>query len=601
VIGVTDRPGIPYSPPLDDIWFVLDEIVDLQGLAKLPSFEHADPTLLDGVLSEAARFVAEVVAPLNRLGDEQHSRRNPDGTVSTPDGFVDAYEKFVAAGWGTVPFPPEYGGGGFPWLVATVLGEMFAAANLSFALCPTLTQAAIELLLAHGNGEQRETYLPRLVTGEWTGTMNLTEPDAGSDLGAVRTKAIPADDGTWRISGQKIFITYGDHDLAENIVHLVLARVPNAPVGTRGISCFIVPKFLLNANGEVGEANTVSCLSLEDKLGLHASPTCTLEFDGAVGYMIGEPNQGMRYMFTMMNNARLLVGVQGIALAERAYQQSVAYARERQQGRAPGTAAGTSSAIIDHPDVRRMLMTQKASIEAVRSLAYLLAESMDLANHDPDPDVRERRGELVELLTPLTKSWGTDLGVELTSLALQVHGGAGFIEETGVAQHARDVRITPIYEGTNGIQAIDLVARKLPMRGGGVVNDLLEQIESLDESLAAAGPEMATIRENLTTSLSTLRRATQWLLAADTPDALAGATPYQRLFAVVLGGWLMARQALAARARVAGAPAERRAFLEAKSVTARFYCTQLLPQANGLLPAVVAGAADVIELDPDQF
>jgi hypothetical protein len=358
---------------------------------------------------------------------------------------------------------------------------------------------------------------------------------------------------------------------------------------------------LLSTNGNVGERNRVACLSLEDKLGLHASPTCTLEFDDAVAYMVGEPNQGMRYMFTMMNNARLLVGVQGLALAERAYQQSVAYARERRQGRAPGASAGTSSPIIDHPDVRRMLMTQKASIEAVRSLAYLLAESMDLAHQDPDPDVRGARGELVELLTPLTKSWGTDLGVELTSLALQVHGGAGFIEETGVAQHARDVRITPIYEGTNGIQAIDLVARKLPMRGGGVVNDLLEDIASLDKSLAAAGSELATVRENLATALSTLRRATDWMLAADTTDALAGATPYQRLFAVVLGGWLMARQALSARARLETAPSDRRAFLESKLVTGRFFCTQLLPQANGLLPAVIAGAADVVQLDPDQF
>ena len=598
---MTDRPGIPYAPPLDDIWFALEEIVDVQGLAKLPSFEHADPAMLEGVLSEAARFVAEVLAPLNRVGDEQHSRRNPDGTVSTPDGFVDAYQKFVAAGWGSVPFPEEYGGGGFPWLVATVLSEMFASANLSFALSSTLTQGAIELLLAHGSDDQRETYLPRLVTGEWTGTMNLTEPDAGSDLGAVRTKAIAAGDGTWRVSGQKIFITYGDHDLAENIIHLVLARLPGAPPGTRGISCFIVPKFLIGANGNIGERNSVACLSLEDKLGLHASPTCTLEFDDAVAYMVGEPNQGMRYMFTMMNNARLLVGVQGLALAERAYQQSVAYARERAQGRAPGATAGTSSPIIDHPDVRRMLMTQKASIEAIRALAYLLAESMDLAHHDPDPDVRETRGELVELLTPLTKSWGTDLGVELTSLALQVHGGAGFIEETGVAQHARDVRITPIYEGTNGIQAIDLVARKLPMRGGGVVNDLLDEIHSLDQSLAAAGPELATIREHLATSVSTLRRATQSMIEADATDALAGATPYQRLFAVVVGGWLMARQAIAAYARLDSAPADRRAFLETKLVTARFFCTQLLPQANGLLPAIVAGAADVVALDPDQF
>ncbi|MGZ8815533.1 MAG: acyl-CoA dehydrogenase [Mycobacterium sp.] len=598
---MTDHPASAYAPPLDDMWFALEEIVDLPALSTLSSFEHADPAMLRGVLSEAARFVAEVVAPLNRLGDEQHSRCDADGVVTTPDGFVDAYAKFVAAGWGTVPFPPEYGGGGFPWLVATVLGEMLAAANLSFSLCSTLTQGAIELILAHGSESQRATFLPKLVSGEWTGTMNLTEPDAGSDLGAVRTKAVAAADGTWRISGQKIFITYGDHDLAENIIHLVLARVPDAPPGTRGISCFIVPKFTVDDFGNVDERNRVTCLSLEHKLGLHASPTCTLEFDNAEAYLVGELNQGMRYMFTMMNNARLVVGVQGLAVADRAYRQAVAYACERHQGRAPGATSGTSSPIIEHPDVRRMLLTQKASIEAARSLAYLLAESLDLASHHSDDDVRKARSELAELLTPLTKSWSTDLGVELTSLALQVHGGAGFIEETGVAQLVRDVRITPIYEGTNGIQAIDLVTRKLAIRGGAAVSDLFDQIESTCDALEAAGPEMVAIRGNLKTALLTLRESTEWITAASTTDALAGATPFQRLFAVVVGGWLMARQALAAAARLVDAPPDRRAFLEAKVTTAHFFCTQLLPQVNGLLPTIVAGGRDVLAFSADQF
>jgi alkylation response protein AidB-like acyl-CoA dehydrogenase len=594
------KPNEEYRPPLDDIWFALEEIVDLAALAKLPSFQHADPELLASVLDQAGRFVAEVVAPLNRLGDEQHSRRNADGTVTTPDGFADAYQRYVAAGWGSVPFPAEYGGGGFPWLVATVLGELLAQANLAFALCPTLTQGAIELLLAHGDEAERERYLPRLVTGEWTGTMNLTEPDAGSDLGAIRTRAVPAGDGTWRISGQKIFITYGEHDLAENIVHLVLARVPDAPPGTRGISCFIVPKRLVDDDGTLGPHNRVHCLSIENKLGIHASPTCTLEFDEAEGHLIGEPNQGMRYMFTMMNNARLCVGVQGLAVAERAYQQAVRYAKDRHQGRAPGAAAGTSSAIIEHPDVRRMLLTQKASIEAVRSLAYLLAESMDLAAEHPDPDTREARRELVELLTPVTKAWGTDLGVELTSLALQVHGGAGYIEETGAAQHVRDARITPIYEGTNGIQAIDLVTRKLTIRGGGAMSDLLDAVESLDGQLDAAGPDLAPIRSQLAAGVSAVRQATAWIMAAEPADALAGAAPYLRLVGVVLGGWLMARQALAATARLASAQAER-AFLEAKVVTARFYCTQLLPQAAALVPAVTAGAPDLVRISADRF
>ncbi len=596
-----ELPATAYVPPLDDIWFVLNEVVDLRGLTALPCFEHAEPELLAGVLAEAGRFAAGVIAPLNRVGDEQHSRRNADGTVTTPDGFAEAYELYVAAGWGSVPFPAEYGGGGFPWLVATVLGELLAASNLAFSLCPTLTQGAIDLLLAHGSEEQREMYLPRLVTGEWTGTMNLTEPDAGSDLGAVRTRAVPAGDGTWRVSGQKIFITYGDHDLSANIVHFVLARVPDAPPGTRGISCFIVPKWLVGPDGVRGERNRVACLSLEDKLGIHASPTCTLEFDDAVGYLIGEPDQGMRYMFTMMNNARLCVGVQGLAVAERAYQQAVGYARERHQGLPLGAAARTSSPIIDHLDVRRMLLTQKASIEAVRSLAYLLAESMDLAAEHPDGAVREARRELVELLTPVTKAWGTDLGVELTSLALQVHGGAGYIEETGAAQHVRDARIAPIYEGTNGIQAIDLVTRKLPLRGGGAMGDLLDDIEVLDERLAAAGPGFSAARASLAAGVAVLRQATDWIADADPADALAGATPYLRLFGIVLGGWLMARQALAACALLEDAPGDRAAFLEAKVVTARFYCAQLLPQAGGLLPAVTAGSTDLLELSPDQF
>ncbi|MDP9464050.1 MAG: acyl-CoA dehydrogenase family protein, partial [Actinomycetota bacterium] len=423
-----------YTPPLDDIRFVLDEILDLSAIAKLPAFEHADPETVHGALAEAGRFAAEVIAPLNRVGDREHSRRNADGSVTTPPGFVHAYGQYVEAGWGSVPFPAEYGGGEFPWLVATAIGEMMSSANTAFALGPTLTQGAIDLLLAHGSEQQKETYLTKMVTGEWTGTMNLTEPDAGSDLGAVRTKAAP-DGETWRITGQKTFITHGEHDLTDNIVHLVLARVADAPPGTRGISCFIVPKVLITEDGKLGDRNRVACLSIEDKLGIHASPTCVLEFDGAEGYLIGELNQGIRYMFTMMNNARLAVGVQGLAIAERAYQQAVAYAQQRQQGRAPGAPAGVSSPIIDHPDVRRMLLTQKASIEALRSLAYLVAESMDLADHDPDPIVGDSRRELVELLTPVTKAWGTDLGVELSSLALQVHGGAGYIEETGAAQH----------------------------------------------------------------------------------------------------------------------------------------------------------------------
>jgi 3-(methylthio)propanoyl-CoA dehydrogenase len=584
-----------YSAPLQDMRFVLENIVDVSALAKLPAYEQADPEMVFGVLEESGRFFAQEFAPLNHVGDQQHSRRNADGTVTTPDGFRAAYERYVAAGWPGVPFPAEYGGGGFPWVIGIAMQEMMQAANLAFSLCPLLTQGAIDMLLHHGSEEQRETYLPRMVTGEWAGTMNLTEPQAGSDVGALATKAVPADDGTWRITGQKIFITYGEHDLTDNIVHLVLARVPDAPPGTKGISCFIVPKFLVNDDGSLGERNSLECVSLERKMGIHASPTCVMAYDGAIGYLIGEANQGMRYMFTMMNNARVSVGLEGLSLAERAYQQSAAYAAERRQGRAPGAPAGESSPIVEHPDVRRMLLTMKAQIEALRCLAYLNGESIDLAKAHPDESVRQWRQELADLLTPMTKAWGTDLGVELTSLAVQIHGGMGYIEETGVAQHYRDIRIAPIYEGTNGIQAMDLVGRKLPMRGGGVMADLIVEIGKTLEELATSDGDLPLIGDRLDAAVSALREATDWLMAnglANPADALAGATPYLRLCSLVAGGWLLARSACAAH-RLAAAGQGDAEFLAQKLVTARFYCDQILPQVHGLLPAVTAGVGDL--------
>jgi len=585
-----------YVAPLADMRFVLENVVDLPGLAKVPRFEHADPEMVYGALEEAGRFFSQEFAPLNRVGDEQHSRRNDDGSVSTPDGFSAAYRRYVDAGWGGVPFPADYGGGGFPWLVGTVIQEMMTAANMAFSLCPLLTQGAIDMLLHYGSEEQREIYLPKMVTGEWTGTMNLTEPQAGSDVGALTTKAVPADDGSWRITGQKIFITYGEHDLADNILHLVLARVPDAPPGTKGISCFIVPKLLVNDDGSLGERNSVECVSIERKMGINASPTCVMAYDGAVGYLIGEPNEGMRYMFKMMNNARLSVGLEGLAVGERAYQAAVAYARERRQGRAPGAPAGESSPLIDLPDVRRMLLTMKAQIEALRCVAYLNAESIDLANNHPDESVRQWRTELADLLTPLTKGWGTDLGVELTSLALQVHGGMGYVEETGVAQHYRDIRIAPIYEGTNGIQAMDLVGRKLGLRGGGVMADFQAQIAGTIDELGRAEGDLAVIGDRLDAGLSALRDATDWLMhegLSDPVAALAGATPYLRLAGVTAGGWLMARSALAAQ-RLLGDGLGDAEFLEQKIVTARFYCDQILPQVHGLVPAVTAGADDLV-------
>jgi alkylation response protein AidB-like acyl-CoA dehydrogenase len=585
-----------YAAPLDDIRFVLEHVVDLAGLAKLPIFEHSDPDTVTGFLDEYARFIEQQIAPLNRVGDVQHSRWS-DGAVTTPDGFAQAYQQYVDAGWGGVPFPADYGGGGFPWLVGIVLQEILTAANLSFSMCPLLTQGAIDMLLHHGSETQRELYLPKMVTGEWSGTMNLTEPQAGSDVGALTTKAVPVGDGSdaWLISGQKIFISWGEHDMADNIVHLVLARVPDAPPGTKGISCFIVPKFLVGDDGSLGGPNEVECVSVEDKMGIKASPTCVMAYDQAVGYLIGEANQGMRYMFTMMNNARLSVGLQGLGLGDRAYQRALEYANERRQGRAPGAPAGEQSLIVDLPDVRRMLLTMRAYNEALRCLTYLNAECLDLATHHPDEAVRQQRTELADLLTPITKGWGTDLGVEVTSLAIQVFGGMGYIEETGVAQYYRDARIAPIYEGTNGIQAMDLVGRKLPMRAGGVVMDFLAGIAATADEVKAAGDSLAPIGDRLAESLVSLREATEWLMTnglADPTNALAGATPYLRMAGLVTGGWLLARSALAAqRAIDAGSGSD---FLEQKVVTARFYCDQLLPQAAGLLPAVTAGPADLV-------
>jgi 3-(methylsulfanyl)propanoyl-CoA dehydrogenase len=587
-----------YSAPLDDMRFVLEHVTDLDGLAKLPGYEHADPATVRGILEEAARFFEEQFAPLNRVGDVQHSRRNDDGSVTTPDGFGKAYRRYVEAGWPAVQFPPEFGGGGFPWVVGIAMQEMMTAANMAFSLCPLLTQGAIDMLQHYGDEGQRETYLPKMVTGEWTGTMNLTEPQAGSDLGALSTKALPADDGTWRITGQKIFITYGEHDLAGNIIHLVLARVPDAPPGTRGISCFIVPKFLVAVDGTLGERNSIECVSIEDKMGINASPTCVMAYDHAVGYLIGEPNEGMRYMFKMMNTARLSVGLEGLAVGDRAYQQAVAYAKERVQGRPIGTAAGDEATIIDHADVRRMLLTMKAYLEALRCVLYLNAESIDLAKAHPDEAVRAERAELVDLLTPISKGWGTDLGVELTSLAVQVHGGMGYIEETGVAQHYRDIRIAPIYEGTNGIQAIDLVGRKLGLRGGGVVRDVMAKIDATAQEARDAG-DVADLGARLSEANEVFRQATEWLIehgGAEPNSALAGATPYLRMAGLVTGGWLLTRSALAAAELLAGdGDGEFSAeFLAQKLVTARFYTTQLLPQAAGLLAAVTAGAGDLV-------
>jgi len=590
-----------YTAPLRDIAFVLEHLAGLPELTTWDTFSHADPDMLYGALDEAGRFVSEVIAPTNVIGDETGSTLNPDGTVTTPKGFKEAYARFVESGWGTLPFPSAYGGQDLPWAVGTAVVEMLKSANMAWSLCPMLTHSSIDALMHHGSPEQQAIYLEKLVTGEWTGTMLLTEPEAGSDVGALRAKAAPAGDGTWRITGSKIFITWGEHDVAENIIHMVLARTPGAPPGTRGISLFIVPKFLANPDGSLGERNDIKAVSLEHKIGIHASPTCVMSIgddgEGAVGYLIGDENRGMTYMFTMMNNARLSVGIEGLSISERAFQQALEFAQVRRQGRAVGAPKTESSLIIEHPDVRRMLMTMKANIEAMRGLLYLTAATIDRSRHHPDEDERRRYAELLALLTPVAKAWPTDRGVEMTSLGIQIHGGMGYVEETGAAQHWRDSRIAPIYEGTNGIQAIDLVLRKISMHKGDVVRGFFSEMEALDGELEGAGDLFSSIRANLTEGLIALRGATEWLLVCEDPnDALAGATPYLELFGTVTGGWLLAKGALAAARKLAETDDR---FLRAKIATAHFYCNQLLPRATALAPSVMAGAGDLFEIDPE--
>jgi alkylation response protein AidB-like acyl-CoA dehydrogenase len=590
-----------YRAPIDDIRFTLDHLVPLATLSSLPTFAHADADTLAALLEEAGRFAEEVVAPTNRDGDRAGARI-VDGGVVTPDSFHAAYERYVSSGWGAMQHPEEHGGGGFPLLAATAVKELITSANMAFSLNPLLTTGAVHLLTHHGSEEQRARYLPRMVTGEWAGTMNLTEPQAGSDVGAVTTRAEPAGDGTYRITGQKIYITYGDHDLSEQIVHLVLARLPDAPPGTKGISLFIVPKFLIGADGSLGERNDVQVVSLEHKLGIHASPTCVMAFgeggDGAFGELVGEPHDGMRQMFTMMNDARLGVGLQGLAIAERAAQQAEAYARDRLQGRAPGAAPGAQSPIVDHPDVRRMLLETRAAIDAMRALCYENARALDLALHAADEDARRAGQRLADLLTPLSKSWCTDLGVELTSTSLQVFGGMGYVEETGAAQHLRDARIAPIYEGTNGIQAIDLVMRKLPSDEGATVLALLDGLvpSELPEPLADLAAPLASARD-------VARQVTEELLARrDRPlDVLAGASAYLRLLSTVLATGLVVRGVAAAHgAAVDGRlPGYGGDVLAARTLRARVLVTRILPSVHGLAPVVTAGADDLYALTPD--
>ena len=592
-----------YRPPLDDIDFVLNHVAGFPEVAKLDGFQHLDPDTVRGILAEGGRFFAEVMAPLNRIGDQQGSVLE-DGEVRTPEGFKEAYAQYVEAGWGGAHIPEEYGGGGLPYTVGIVLQEMFKTANMAFSLCPLLTQAAIEALIQHGDDEQRATYLQKLVTGEWSGTMCLTEPQAGSDVGALTTRAVRQDDGTYRITGTKIFITWGDHDLTENIVHLVLARTPDAAPGTKGISMFLVPKYLVNDDGTLGEKNDIAIVSIEHKLGIHASPTCVVSFgdsgEGAVGYLVGEEQQGMRYMFTMMNTARIGVGVEGLAITERAYQKAADYALERIQGREVGAPPTETTRIVRHPDVRRMLMTMRAYREALRALFYLTARYLDEERHADSAEARQAAGEMVALLTPITKAWATDVGVEMASIGIQIHGGMGYVEETGAAQYYRDIRIAPIYEGTNGIQAIDLVMRKLPMAGGEVAHRLVDAISETAERLQGVSA-LERFGMHLEDGVEAVDEGIQLILermGTEPNDALSAATPFLRLFGTVIGGWLMGKAALAAHEQLEAETSDAD-FLRRKLATARFYGEQIMPTAYGLIEAVESRSDALFEI-PDE-
>ncbi|MFL5026545.1 MAG: acyl-CoA dehydrogenase [Microvirga sp.] len=578
-----------YRAPVSDIVFTMRHVAGLDRAMADGVYGDLSADLSQTILEEAGRFANDVIAPLNREGDK-HGATLKDGVVTTAPGWKQAYKAWTGAGWNALPGPLDYGGQGLPTLLNSACVEMWNSASMAFGIGPILTMGAIEALIAHASDDLKSRYLEKLVSGEWTATMNLTEPQAGSDLAAIRSRAEPSGDGTYRITGQKIFITYGEHDLTDNIVHLVLARLPDAPAGTRGISLFLVPKFLSD-----GTRNDVRCHSIEHKLGIHASPTCTMIFGdngGAIGWLVGEENRGLACMFTMMNNARLAVGLQGVAIAERAYQQALAYANERRQGRAIGAAEGMSPIAV-HPDVQRNLLTMKALTAAARAICYMTAEAIDRAHLEEDPARRKKANERASLLTPVAKAFSTDIGVEVASLGVQVHGGMGFIEETGAAQHFRDARIAPIYEGTNGIQAIDLVIRKLPLSGGETVRAQIASMRAtvarlLKESTPAFGATAPRLRD----AIESLDRATGFLLQAVSSnaqgEALAGATPYLRLFALAQGGAALAEMALAANAQAAAGDAD--PAHAGRIALCRFFAENIAVGAKGLEDTVMSGA-----------
>ncbi|KAB2968601.1 acyl-CoA dehydrogenase [Zoogloea sp.] len=595
-----------YNAPIRDMQFVLRELAGLEDVSALPGCEDASPDLVDAIIEEASKFASGVLAPLNWTGDQEGARWD-NGEVRTAAGWKEAYTQFAEAGWTALACEPEFGGQGLPKLVSTVVMEMWQAANMAFSLCPMLTNGAIEAIKLCGTDEQKAAYLPKMISGEWTGTMNLTEPQAGSDLAAVRTRAVPQGDGTYKIFGQKIFITYGEHDMTDNIVHLVLGRLPDAPEGVKGISLFVVPKFLLNADGTPGARNDVHCVSIEHKLGIHASPTAVLAFGdngGAIGTLVGEANRGLEYMFVMMNEARFAVGMEGLALSDRAYQQALAYAKDRVQGTEAGVRGGPKVSIIHHADVRRMLMSMKAQVEAQRALAYVVGAATDMAHHHPEQAVRASNQAFVDLMIPVVKGWLTEAAIDITSTGVQVHGGMGFIEETGAAQHFRDARITAIYEGTTAIQANDLIGRKIARESGLTVKAVIGEMRKVEAQLAeAAGEEFSAIRKSLSSAVTALEEAVAYIVATygnDIKAASVGSVPFLKLLGIVAGGWQMGRAALVASRRLAEGSGDA-SFYQAKIVTARFYADHVLSQAPGLAYAVVNGASGALALAEDQF
>ena len=594
--------AVPYKAPVKDIVFGYEVIDSYNVLNKISEFSDFSEDIVIPTMEECAKFSEEVLAPINAIGDQQGASIE-NGNVTMPEEFVDAYKKFIEAGWASISLPEEIGGGGMPITLSGGTLEILSTANLAFGLAPGLSAGAISAINFHGNQEQKDKFLPKLVSGEWTGTMNLSEPQSGSDLGTITTKAEKQDDGTYKVTGTKVWITFGEHNMTENIIHLVLAKVPGSPEGTKGISMFIVPKVMVNDDGSLGDNNNVSCISIEEKLGIHASPTCVMEYDGSVGYLVGEENRGLNYMFTMMNEARVWVGGQGLACASGALQGASQYARDRVQGRPVGMSKedAKKSTIIDHADVRRMLITIKSYVDAMRYLMYDNQLMLDL-EYFAEGELKEFGEERCGILTPITKAWISDLGVELSSIAIQVYGGMGYVEETGVAQYLRDSRIAPIYEGTNGIQALDLMFRKLPLDNGQAMQRLLADVNKVIDEMNEGGEVLSDMAQKLKVEVDRLSEVTLWLgskmLEGELVDASAGATPYLKMFGQVLGGYYMGKAAILATKKLEETGDE---FYNEKITLSKFYIEQLLPLASGYASSVTAGKDDLFNIKAESF